>query len=356
MFKYRKDDRYVVTANVLLVYKNLANDREVSSHTGLGVTAQNAARVLRSKRIRVEVAPVFDGFELRDKLLPAKQPTHVVLFAPWLDTPFLQGLLRKYPHTQFSVTYHSNVGFLQADTYAVKLLREQLELQQINHNFSVAVNCDRLQQAVQNSFSKPATLLPNLYDLSAGPKRQNVYKDGDILRLGVFGAMRAQKNMLTAAWAALQIAKTLQVRTEISINSGRVEGGQSVLGAIRELLTGIHGVTLTETGWMKWPQFRTFVGTQHLLLSPSYTESFCNVTADGIAEGVPSVVTSAINWTPRRWQADGDDTSSIAWAGLRLLRDKGSAIDGFRALDRHNKTARQSWADWLARSAPEHHG
>lgn len=335
--------------NILLVYKNLSDTREVSSHTGLGVTAQNAARLLRAsgQPYDVEVAPVFDGYELRDKVLPAVRPSHVVMFAPWVDTPFLQGLLRRFPHTRFAVSYHSNVGFLQADKYAVKLLREQLELELINHNFSLAVNCDRLQHAIERSFARPATLLPNLYYAGNAAKPQHVFHSGDVLRLGVFGAMRPQKNMLTAAWAAVQIARTLKVRAEIAINSGRVEGGNSVLGAIRELLNGLDGITLNETGWMTWPRFRAFVGSQHLLLSPSYTESFCNVTADGIAEGVPSVVSSAINWTPRRWQADGDDVGAIAGAGLRLLGDHGAACDGFRALAKHNKMALSCWRRWL---------
>ena len=101
--------------DVLFVYKNMADNRLVGSHTGLGVTAMNIAKTLLASGIPVEVKAVFDGYELRDKVLPLKPRTHVVLFAPWVDTPFLQGLIRQFPHTAFSVTFHSNVGFLQAD-------------------------------------------------------------------------------------------------------------------------------------------------------------------------------------------------------------------------------------------------
>jgi hypothetical protein len=336
--------------NVLLVYKNISPSHLVSSHTGLGVTAQNAARVLRTAGPRVEVAAVFDGYELRDKLIPKTEPTHVVMFAPWVDTPFLQGLLRKYPHISFAVTYHSNVGFLQADRYAVQLLREQMELELINHNFSLAMNCARLQEAVTGTFGRAATLLPNLYAMMQ-PKPQNVWLPGSELRLGVFGAMRAQKNMLTAAWGAVQLARSLKTRAVVSINSGRVEGGgESVLGSIRELLSGLDGITLNEAGWMAWARFRAFAASQHLLLSPSYTESFCNVTADGISEGVPSVVTSAIHWAPKSWRADGDSTSDIASVGRRLLRDPCAVTEGYRALFKSNQSGLAAWLAWLDRS------
>ena len=42
---------------------------------------------------------------------------------------------------------------------------------------------------------------------------------------------------------------------------------------------------------MDWPRFRDIVRTMDLLFSPSFDETFCVVCADGIAEGVPSVVT-----------------------------------------------------------------
>jgi hypothetical protein len=344
----------IVGHRILLVYKNLAASRGVSSHVGLGVTAQNAARVLRTLPgvESVEVTPAFDGYELRDLLLPNRRHiTHVVMFAPWVDTPFLQGLLRRFPFISFAVLFHSNVGFLQADRYAVKLAREQCELALINHNFRIAANCERLRDAIAAAFGRTAQLLPNLYPIGPKPHEQHVYHRGDVLRLGVFGAMRAQKNMLTAAWACLAIARRLGARCEIAINSGRVEGGESVLGAIRELVAGLHRVSLCEVGWLTWAQFRTYIATQHLLVSPSYTESFCNVIADGVAEGVPAAVSSAIHWTPKRWQADADDVGSVANVGLKLLGDHGAAADGFKALRDHNKAAAAAWLAWLRISA-----
>jgi hypothetical protein len=85
----------------------------------------------------------------------------------------------------------------------------------------------------------------------------------------------------------------------------------------------------------------------HLLLQPSYTESFNMVTADGVAEGVASVVSSAIDWAPEDWKADVDDTLSIARAGRRLLNDHMAAAEGRRALIRYVADGLHSYKKFL---------
>jgi len=333
--------------NVLLVYKNMSPVRDSCSHVGLGVTAMNLCKNLLNSGIQVEVKSVFDGYELRDKFLPNSEYTHVVMLAPWVDTPFLQGLLRKFPLISFSVVYHSNVGFLQADRYAVKLIREQIELELSNHNFHVACNSLRLTNAIIDTFRRPAVCLPNMYFLEKEPTYPRVIQYGDTLKIGVFGAMRPQKNMLSAVWAGIQMSTMLNAECEISINAGRVEGGESVLGAINELVKDVDKVTLKNIGWVTWPRFREIVKHQHLLISPSYTESFCNVTADGIAEGVPSVVTQAMPWAPKEWKADPDSVESIVRVGFDVMLNNKIRRKGYQKLVDHNIFAIKQWKEYL---------
>jgi hypothetical protein len=85
----------------------------------------------------------------------------------------------------------------------------------------------------------------------------------------------------------------------------------------------------------------------HLLLQPSYTESFNVVTADGAAEGVPSVVSHAIEWAPSNWKAQVDDARDIARVGVKLLRSRWAAPRGFAALKSHNQRAMRQWLGFL---------
>jgi hypothetical protein len=85
----------------------------------------------------------------------------------------------------------------------------------------------------------------------------------------------------------------------------------------------------------------------HLLIQPSYTESFNMVTADGVAEGVPSVVSHAIDWAPSHWKASVDDVREIARVGRYLLSDPHGPADGLAALIRHNREGLESWKRYL---------
>ena len=79
---------------------------------------------------------------------------------------------------------------------------------------------------------------------------------------------------------------------------------------------------------MPWAKFRQLVGSMHLLLQPSFTESFNVVTADGVHQGVPSVVSDAIDWAPARWQANPDDAEDLVRVAQYLLKTPQAVDDG----------------------------
>jgi hypothetical protein len=339
---------------VSLAYKNLQAANPVLSHIGLGVTAHHTELSLSAAGIPAEAWAVVDGRHLWNKLADRPDITHVVAFAPYLDTPFTERLCRHFPKVRFAVNCHSNVGFLQADRNAVKLVREGLSLEQRVANFSVAGNSVKFCDWVKEAYGAPCTFLPNLYYLGEGPcPRRPIYREGT-LRLGIFGATRVQKNIMSAAAAALVIARQVATENaEIWVSSDRVEGGQGVMASVKEMVSNVERVRLIEAGWHGWPEFRQLAGRMHLLLQPSYTESFNMVTADGVAEGVASVVSSAIDWAPKYWQACADTVLDIARVGRQLLRDPDAAADGYRALQAYTR-AGLAWKVHLTSAiAPE---
>ena len=331
--------------HVVLAYKNFAANRAIS-HIGLGVTALNTAKTLRDAGIAAEVWPIVSAADLRSRLRTTAA-SHVVISAPWIATVELAQMAAEFPDTQFAVTCHSNLGFLQADPSAMRLVREGLELRRSALNFRMAANCERLARWVQGAYGVPCALLPNLYHLDGRPPKHERYTAGT-LRIGAFGATRALKNLLTAAGAALTIANARRADLEFCISSGRNVGAGAVIDAVRQMMHNVPHVRLVENGWQTWPQFRHTIRHMHLLLQPSYTESFNVVTADGIAEGVPSVVSHAIEWAPENWKAPVDDACEMANVGLRLLRSRRAAAQGLAALRAHNRGAMASWAEFLA--------
>ncbi len=334
--------------SVVLAYKNFAANRNIS-HIGLGVAAVNTAKVLRRAGIQTDVWPVISATDLR-KLLEDAPRQHVIISAPWIPTAEMQGLSNDFPETQFAVTCHSNVGFLQADRNGVKLVREIMELELGTTNVHLAGNSKRFCGWVEAAFGAPCTYLPNLYYLDEHSVHGGRQFTGGTLRIGVFGATRPLKNLMSAAGAALEIAKSLHVPLELWLSGGRTEGGgEGVLAAVKEMLTGLPSVSLILNGWQSWPKFRKTVAHMDLLLQPSYTESFNMVTADGVAEGVASVVSSAIDWAPQDWKADVDDVLDIARAGRRLLFDPRAHQDGYRALRTYVADGLQAYQQYFAR-------
>lgn len=342
---------------VALVYKNFGHTP--SSHIGLGVSALNTAKYLRAKGIYTDVWGVTHIQGLQDKITQSRneppniQPvTHVVISAPWLGSEDLQDLAILNSSIEFAVASHSNVGFLTADPRAFQLIREYLDVETQTSNFHMAGNSDRLATWITNTYSDVCWTLPNLYylDSTANPNRP-VY-DGGTLRVGCFGAQRILKNILSAGAAALELASGLRVNLEFWISGKRIEGAPRTATSLEEMFNGLPWAKLIQQPWQRWPNFRQSARHMHLLMQPSFTETFNMVTADGVAEGVASVVGNAITWAPQSWVAKVDSVSDIAMVGRHLLYDAKAPIDGLNALTTHNESGFNDWLNYLVSTSP----
>lgn len=327
---------------ILIVYKDPRADSPYASHAGLGVVSAYTADTLTASGIDAQAVPVIDGYDLQRKLSIHfwGHVTRVLLSAPFFDTPFLTRLCHQFPKIQFSIVYHSNVGFLAVDNWSTRVLLEQLALRL--PNFRVAVNSRRLQTAILAAYNHVVLYLPNLYPTSANPTFN--HWSGGPIHIGAFGAIRVLKNLPTSAWASIIISNLLNTQVHLSVSAGREEGqgAPNLLTNIRSLIAAAPRVTLHELPWEGWDSFRTTVSHQHLLLQPSYTESFNGVTADGASQGIPSVVSPAIDWAPPLWTANPDDAYEVATVGAKLLTHHHLARLGYESLkDYTNKGIEQ---------------
>ena len=184
--------------SVILAYKNFAANRNIS-HIGLGVSAINTAKVLRREGIQADVWPIISASDLRNRLriTPADD---VIISAPWIPALEMQALSNAFPQTHFTVNCHSNVGFLQADRNGMRLLREMMELELATANVHLAGNSRRFCDWIRTAFGAPCRYLPNLYWIESDPMWSQPFSGGT-LRIGVFGATRPLKNLMSAAGA-----------------------------------------------------------------------------------------------------------------------------------------------------------
>ncbi len=342
---------------VVIAYKNFAvHAAQGVSHIGLGVSALNNVKMLRAAGIRAEVLPLKYDTDLRKFLnLQASSSdlpiTHVIVSAPWIRTQMFSYLCATFPLIQFAVNSHSAVGFLAADTNGIRLIREGISLEAGVPNFHVCGNSKKFARFVYHCYGSPCGYLPNMYyfDGTSNTHRPGWPTTKGILRIGAFGATRTLKNFLTACAAALEISRDLKAQTQIWINTGREDGPESrrIIRSAHMLLDGLPNISLNYLPWRPWPEFRAEVGNMHLLVQPSFTETMNLVTCDGVATGVPSVVSDAIDWAPTEWQARSDDVFDIARAGVALINDPLAATTGMRALKNHNRDSLQAWFRYL---------
>jgi hypothetical protein len=325
------------------------NGTQHVSHTGLAVSAMNTARYLRSRAINVQVIPVRNKADIL-ALIAAEKPTHLIVNALWLPTADLAAIVHGNPSVHFGVLVHSNIAFLQVEPNGIRLLREAVDLElSALGNFSVAANSRAGAQGMQDAWECPSLYLPNLYYLDQTVRTQRRKWSGGTLRIGAFGALRPLKNPTASAFAALSIATNLGTNLEFHVNTGRNDGGWAgrLLAAIQAIYANLPNAKIVQDTWQPWAEFRRVVRNMHLLLQPSFTESFNVVTADGVAEGVPSVVSDVIEWAPDWWKASPDNTEDIARTGRALLNDSHTGQDGFNALTAHNQDGYLQWANFL---------
>jgi len=345
----------IQTARVALVYKAPADAGY--AHVGLGRTCAATAKVLRAAGIWAEIWGCVSPDALLERLRSADcaanersacSPTHVVIAAPWISTPELQAIAAEFVDVEFVVTSHSNWGFLAADPYAVKLMREAAALHLAGHNIRPAGNCERFAQTATRILGVPVPCLPNLVDTASTTPSRAAHVPTDVLRVGLFGAARILKNGLTAAAAAIELATLLRLPLELHINSGREDGG--TVHAIEELTAGIPNVRLVNDGWLEWSRFQALLQHMHLVLQPSFTESFNCVVAESIMNGIPAVGSDAIEWLPPRWQARADDLDDVVRVAEYLIRCPRAIEDARNALERYAAEGLRKWESYLARA------
>lgn len=350
------------TVRVVLIHKNFIGTGV--THVGLGISAGSTAKTLRQHSpnspythgIWAEVWPAQSAKQIVERLRASNvdadargaiRVSHVVIAAPWLAAAEIEAMAAEFPEVVWAVVCHSNVGFLNADPGAIRIMEGVRDLQLATHNVFAAGNAQKFVEWATVDWGVHAVWLPNLYSLTESfPEHVRQPWDGHSpLKLGLFGAQRPLKNFITAAAGATALQQQFRVPIELHVSSGRPEGDNG--SALREVTRRKRDIKVIYTEWLPWPAFRRYQRGIDLVLQLSYTESFDNVAADAVAEGVPVVASTAIDWLPARWQANSDDPMDVVRVAEYLLRSPTAIHDGQRALRKYVDDGVMTWRRWL---------
>jgi glycosyltransferase involved in cell wall biosynthesis len=338
-----------------LFWKDFAYWCAGASCVGLTVAGSATATVLREYGIDVSVFPVKDNMDVVHAIDGYNEShneplTHVVISAPWLSLHDLTALVENFEDTQFVILCHSNVGFLQCDPGGVELLRDYKKLSRTHPNLKVGGNSKKFVEWFDEVYGN-IIWLPNLYPVSRVPFKA---RNDEVLKIGAFGAVRPEKNFMTAAGAALVIQKYCGIPVELHMSEGGESDHTFVIPAIEQMCEGVPNFKLIRHEWCFWDKFIEIIRGMDILLQPSFTESFNMITADGISVGVPSVVSPVITWAPNSWKADPDNALDIAEKAISILVDTvGLNIElGADAVSKHDKIGLAQWFEYLLGISP----
>lgn len=262
--------------------------------------------------IEANLQVVIDGNDI-DRYVHKFKPSVVILEAIWCPPYKLVELQKLYPKIKWVVRLHSEISFLSNEGMAFLWLQEYVKIP----NVTVAANSLNAVQDLDFALGVTIDYLPNYYPIECEPPAK---KKRHKLNVGCFGAVRPMKNQLIQAIAALEYAAKNRVHLYFHINSTRAEqGGSSVLKNLRALFKDRKNAELIEHPWMDHVDFRKLIGQMDINLAVSFSETFCIVVSDAVAEGVPVVVSDQVHWVIPLLHAKTTDSIDIIRKMTRAL-------------------------------------
>lgn len=330
--------------SVVIFYKTSSSSNNPYHAGGLASNGLHTVAVLKHMGFNAHLQQVRDYADLAQYMRRHNGTTHAIIEAVWIEPEQALDLARRHHDTKVIVRAHSKIGFLQVEPEAIPKIRAIIDASRHQRNLHFSSNNAEFAAAIDQVYG-PCLYLPNLYDLAGAPQRRPT--DGP-LRIASFGATRLLKLHPSAALAALQAAKRMELDLEFFINVDKTPGGDSVRRTIRNLFAGLSWAKLVEVTWQDAQAFKETIASMDLVLQASATETFCMVAADAVASGVPVVTGPAITWVPSRYQAPIDDTSALAAAAVDALDNEAKAARvELKALQAYVKEAQAAWSEFL---------
>ena len=258
--------------------------------------------------------------------------------------------LRRYANITWIVRIHSDIGYLSAETFALKNINEYIALKK--KNLFIAPNnknlCNYLSQAMYYNF----LYLPNIVELPL--LKEKVYRPSYMveLHIGCFGALRILKNQVFQALCAIAAADKMRklLCFHVTVDPKiKQDIPNPVLKNLEELFR-VSGHKLIKHIWQENDDFQKLVRDMDLGMQLSYTESFNIVSADFIYNKTPVIVSDAIEWMPDSLKTSTWNYDEVVEKIIKVYKRRKSGFllrEMRNRLEEHNYSAKGIWIDFL---------
>lgn len=311
-------------------------------HWGLTNSVHYIVKLLVDLGYKVRLVEVDDNNDI-DREVKAFNPTHVILEALWVVPEKFEVLHELYPDIKWIIRIHSNLPFLSQEGIAMDWIFRYVQ----NPNVSLASNSIDLYEALQAILPREKfSLLPNYYEVI---ERDHPLREGNVLNVGCFGAIRPLKNQLNQAVAAIRYCEENRMMLRFHINVPRLEtGGEPILRNIRALFDFRGRYELVEHQWLPHKEFMELLASMDLGMQVSFSETFNLTTADMVAARLPIVVSSEVFWVTTMCHASTTRIEDIVRVMAKVLKMR-RALEtiNINNLKAYARDSQQKWVDYL---------
>lgn len=341
------------TMKILFVLKSrFYNNMHVKSY-GLVNSASHVARYLETIGCETKVVTVIDGNYI-DKEIYDYKPDVVIIEALWVTGAKLKELIeiKRYKKIKWIVRIHSDIGYLSAETFALKYVNDYIALDK--PNLIIAPNNKDLVEYLSNALHIDLEYLPNIIQYKHPHHPHRYVQSSDIMHVGCFGALRILKNQVFQALCAIKAADALNKTLHFHVTVVRGKNDENgklnpVLENLEELFVrSKHHLIIHD--WKENDEFQHLIKKMDVGLQLSYTESFNIVTADFIRNNIPILVSDAINWMPTMLRTSTTDYNKVMKDIIYLYKHRDSERlirKMHESLNEHNLHAKRVWLDFI---------
>ena len=336
--------------NILFILKERFYSPSKTSY-GLINSAGHVAEYLNKEgRYNCKIVSVVDSNSI-DKEMFEFKPDMVVIEALWVPSDKLKDIIAipRYRDVKFVIRVHSDIGYLSAETHAIKLINEYRNIK--SPRLTVSFNDKDFTEVMQHSMDKEFVYLPNIIitKRQRKDKRSGWRDERDRVDIGCFGATRILKNQCFQALCAIKAADMLQKKLFFHVTPNLNVTNDPVLENLKQIFKDSdHNLVIHN--WMPNDEFQKLIAKMDLGLQLSFSESFNTVAADVVNNNRVIIVSDAIDWMSDEFKTS---TSSYEIATRKIVqvylhRNHEHLHELMRNdLDRHNEEAVHLWKHFL---------
>jgi glycosyltransferase involved in cell wall biosynthesis len=343
---------------------NTTDSYSVDRASGLLNSVRFIVEMLQSANIECELVQVVDN-NCIDREITRYKPTHVIIEALWVVPEKFEILTQLHPNVEWLIRIHSEIPFIANEGVAIDWITRSVAYPKVGvaaNSIPALIDVRHILRSGNPEWSEKTldakiVYLPNFYPHKRIRDRHEQGEwttpegwDKDALNVCCFGAIRPLKNNLLQAVAAIRYADEIGVKMNFHVNGGRNEqGGDNAMKNLKALFYATPHTLVTHP-WASHDEFLSILRGMNLSLCVSLSETFCIVAADSIALGVPTVVSSEIEWASAFATAQTTDSGSVVNAIKRVMHPWLRSFLKFhnrQGLQEHCETTKYVWVEYF---------